>query len=266
MSTDDALSLDALFAVSGKKALVTGGSRGIGRMVATGLLANGVDVLVAARTSEELDAAVAELSLLGECNGVAADVTTDEGRRALVDAVAAHGGLDILVNNAGMAIPDPLGTASADAAAAMLALNVTAPLLLTQALLSPLRAGATAEDPARVVMIGSVDGIRVPVAPLFTYGASKAAVHSLTRQLAHALSADHITVNAIAPGMFESAMTAPMLAAPGMEERIVSAIPAGRIGSPEDIAAAVIYLSSRAGAYLDGTVIPVDGGVSTTHG
>jgi NAD(P)-dependent dehydrogenase (short-subunit alcohol dehydrogenase family) len=115
-------------------------------------------------------------------------------------------------------------------------------------------------------MVGSVDGIRVPAAPLFTYGASKAALHSLTRQLAHALAPDHITVNAVAPGMFESAMTAPMLAAPGMQERIASAIPAGRIGAPQDVAAAVVYLSSRAGAYLDGVVIPVDGGVSTTHG
>jgi len=263
---DDAFSLDSLFGIAGKRALVTGGSRGIGRMVATGLVANGAEVLVAARNADELEATVEELSGLGTCSGVAADVTTDHGRQSLVDAVTALGGLDILVNNAGMARPDPLGTANADDAAAMLALNVTAPLLLTQALLGPLREGATPEDPARVVMVGSVDGIRVPAAPLFTYGASKAALHSLTRQLAHALAPDHITVNAVAPGMFESAMTAPMLAAPGMQERIASAIPAGRIGAPQDVAAAVVYLSSRAGAYLDGVVIPVDGGVSTTHG
>ncbi len=263
--SDTDLSIDSLFSVAGKRALVTGGSRGIGRMIASALLSNGAEVIIASRTADDVDAAVSELSKLGNCSGVAADVATEAGRSALVDAVGAAGGLDILVNNAGMAVPESPAGADADLSAAMLALNVTAPLLLTQALAEQLKDGATAHDPARVVMIGSVDGIRVPVTPLFTYGASKAAVHSLTRQLAHTLNGEHVTVNAIAPGMFESAMTERVLAAPGMQERIEAGIPLGRIGAPQDIAAAVLFLAGSGGSYLTGTLIPVDGGVSTNH-
>ncbi len=256
-------SVGNLFRVSGKRALVTGGSRGIGHMIAEGLLANGARVTIAARGTEQLESAVAELSAVGDCDGVVADVATPEGRRTMLDATAE--GLDILVNNAGMAVPESPTGADAELSAAMLSTNVTAPLLLTQALLPALTDAATAADPARVVMVGSIDGIRVPATSLFTYGASKAALHSLTRHLAHALAAEHVTVNAIAPGMFESAMTERMLAAPGMQERIEASIPLGRIGSPADMAAAVLYLCGRAGAYLTGAVIPVDGGVSTNH-
>ena len=256
-------SVENLFGVSGKRALVTGGSRGIGRMIAEGLLANGATVTVAARSPEQVESAVTELSEVGDCDGVVADVGTPEGRQAMSDAVTE--GLDVLVNNAGMAMPGSPTEADAERSAAMLNTNVTAPLLLTQALLPALTDAASATDPARVVMVGSIDGIRVPATSLFTYGASKAALHSLTRHLAHTLAADHITVNAIAPGMFESAMTERMLAAPGMQERIEASIPLGRIGSSTDMAAAVLYLCGRAGAYLTGTVIPVDGGVSTNH-
>ena len=258
-----AFALESLFGVESRSALVTGGTRGIGRMISSALLANGAEVTVAARSEEQLEASVEELGAIGTCRGVLADVATEEGRAALVDAVG--DGLDILVNNAGMAVPESPTGADADRSAAMFATNVTAPLLLTQALLPALTNGATQADPARVVMVGSVDGIRVPVTPLFSYGASKAAVHSLTRHLAHSLAPEHVNVNAIAPGMFESAMTERMLAAPGMLERIEGAIPLGRIGSPQDMAAAVLYLCSRGGAYLTGVVVPVDGGVSTNH-
>ena len=260
------LGVEALFGVTDRSALVTGASRGIGRMIAEGLVVNGARVLIAARASQDLERTVSELGSLGSCEAVESDVTTADGRAAIVQAVSERGSLDLLVNNAGMAVPESFGSIDPDAAAAMLELNLTAPLLLTDALLPALRRAADAADPSRVVMIGSVDGIRVPKAPLFTYGASKAALHSLTRQLAHALATDHINVNAIAPGMFPSAMTEAMLAAPGMLERINAAIPAGRIGGTQDITAAVLYLASRAGAYLNGAVIPVDGGVSTTHG
>ncbi len=263
--TQGSLRIESLFSLEAKRAVVTGASRGIGRMIAKGLVANGVEVLLAARPSTDLDDTVAELGASGSCERVEADVTTAEGREAIVAALGGRG-LDLLVNNAGVATPEPFGSIGAEASAAMLELNLTAPLLLTQALAEELARNASAGDPSSVVMIGSVDGIRVPMAPLFTYGASKAALHSLTRQLAHALVDQHITVNAIAPGMFPSAMTEPMLAAPGMAERINAAIPAGRIGASEDITAAVIYLASRAGSYLNGAVIPVDGGVSTTHG
>ena len=263
MSDPSELSIANLFGVTGKRALVTGGTRGIGRMIAEGLLANGGEVIIAARTEDDVATATEELSRLGSCTGVVADLATEDGRAAVVAAVG--DGLDILVNNAGIAVPDPVGRATAETSAAMLGLNITVPLLLTQDLLPALRAGASADDPARVVMIGSVDGLRVPVTPLYTYGASKAGLHALTRQLAHGLIGEHVTVNAVAPGMFESAMTERVLSAPGMKERIEGGIPAGRIGSPADAAAAVIYLASRAGAYLTGAVIPVDGGVST-HG
>jgi NAD(P)-dependent dehydrogenase (short-subunit alcohol dehydrogenase family) len=259
------LGVDRLFAVDGKVAVVTGGSRGIGRMIAAGLLANGATVHLVARNEEEVGATVEGLEGTGSAHACVADVATPEGRAAVAEAVAGHGRLDILVNNAGAAIAEPLGHAGPDAAAAMFGLNVTAPFLLTQELLPLLRAAAGPEDPARVVMVGSVDGLRVPFAPLFSYGASKAALHTLTRELAHALAGDNVTVNAIAPGMFESRMTERMLAAPGMRERIESGIPVGRIGSAEDIAGAVLYLCSRAGNYLTGAVIPIDGGVST-HG
>lgn len=255
--------LQSLFGVNGKRAIVTGGSRGIGRMISSALLANGASVTIAARSADQLDRAVAELSAIGDCSGLVADVATEDGRHALAEG--ASEGLDILVNNAGMAIPESATGADADRSAAMLSTNVTAPLLLTQSLLDQLRDGATLQDPARVVMVGSVDGIRVPVTPLFTYGASKAALHSLTRHLAHSLAGEHVNVNAIAPGMFESAMTERTLAAPGMQERIEAGIPLGRIGSPEDMAAAVLYLCGRGGAYLTGAIIPVDGGVSTNH-
>ena len=192
--------LESLFGVESRSALVTGGTRGIGRMISSALLANGAEVTVAARSEEQLEASVEELGAIGKCRGVLADVATEEGRAALVDAVG--DGLDILVNNAGKAVPESPTGAEADRSAAMFATNVTAPLLLTQALLPALTNGATQADPARVVMVGSVDGIRVPVTPLFSYGASKAAVHSLTRHLAHSLAPEHVNVNAIAPGMF----------------------------------------------------------------
>jgi NAD(P)-dependent dehydrogenase (short-subunit alcohol dehydrogenase family) len=175
------------------------------------------------------------------------------------------GHVDILVNNAGAAWGAPLGQFPASGFDKVLNINVRAPYLLTQALLEQLKAEATAEDPARVIMIGSIDGFVVPIGDNFSYSASKAGVHMLARHLAHNVARDNITVNTIAPGPFRSKMMGYLLDDPDSRARIARAVPRKRIGTPEDVAGAVIYLSSRAGAYLTGALIPVDGGLST-HG
>lgn len=266
MTDSSALPLGDLFSVEGKVAIVTGGSRGIGAMIARGLVSNGVTVYISARKAEPCDAMAEELSAIGPCHSVPADLATEEGRAALVDRIAADGNqLDILVNNAGAAWGAPLGEFPEAGFDKVMNINVTAPFLLTQALLPQLRASATAEDPSRVIMIGSIDGIRVPVGDNFSYSASKAGIHMLARHLAHFVVGDHITVNSIAPGPFESKMMAYMLDDPGTRSMVEQSVPRGRIGSPEDVAGTVLYLSSRAGAYVTGAVIPLDGG-SSTHG
>jgi NAD(P)-dependent dehydrogenase (short-subunit alcohol dehydrogenase family) len=255
-----------LFDVRGKVAVVTGGSRGIGAMIARGLVTNGVRTYITARKAEACDATAAELSELGECISLPADLSTAEGLESFVGALTEREDqLDILVNNAGAAWGAPLGEFPEHGFDKVLDINVKAPFFLTQALLGLLRASGTAEDPARVIMIGSIDGIRVPVGDNFSYSASKAGVHMLARHLAHFVVGDHITVNTIAPGPFESKMMAYMLETPEARSMVESAVPRGRIGSPEDVAGTVIFLSSRAGAFLTGAVIPLDGGIST-HG
>jgi NAD(P)-dependent dehydrogenase (short-subunit alcohol dehydrogenase family) len=263
---DAGLRIQDLFDVSGKVAVVTGGSRGIGAMIARGLVTNGVRTYITARKADACDATAAELSELGECVSLPADLSTEEGLGSFVAALAdREDRLDVLVNNAGATWGAPLGEYPAGGFEKVLGINVEAPFLLTQALLPQLRAAATAEDPARVVMIGSIDGIRVPVTDNFAYSASKAGIHMLARHLAHTLVGDHITVNTIAPGPFESKMMAFVLDDPDSRRMVESGVPRGRIGSPEDVAGTVIFLASRAGAFLTGAVIPVDGGLST-HG
>jgi len=255
-----------LFDVSGKVAVVTGGSRGIGEMIARALVTNGVRTYITARKADACDATAAALSALGECISLPADLATADGLDAFVTALSEREDrLDILVNNAGAAWGAPLGEFPAQGWDKVLDINMKAPFLLTQALLPQLRAAADPEDPARVIMIGSIDGIRVPIGDNFSYSASKAGVHMLARHLAHFVVDDHITVNTIAPGPFESKMTSYMLDDPGTRDMVVRAVPRGRIGTPEDIAGTVIYLASRAGAYLTGALIPLDGGLST-HG
>ena len=263
---DADLGINGLFDVRGKVAVVTGGSRGIGAMIARGLVTNGVRTYITARKAEACDATAAELSELGECHSIPADLSTEEGLATFVTAFAEREDrLHVLVNNAGAAWGAPLGEFPAKGFDKVLDINVKAPFMLTQALLPRLRAAASAEDPARVVMIGSIDGIRVPVGDNFSYSASKAGVHMLARHLAHFVVGDHITVNTIAPGPFESKMMAYMLDVPGGREMVESVVPRGRMGSPEDVAGTVIFLCSRAGAFLTGAVLPLDGGIST-HG
>jgi NAD(P)-dependent dehydrogenase (short-subunit alcohol dehydrogenase family) len=255
-----------LFGVEGKVAIVTGGSRGIGYMIAEGLVTNGVTTYITSRKASELEAAATELSKLGRCVAIPADLATDEGLGAFTGAFTdAEDQLHILVNNAGAAWGAPLGEFPASGFDKVLNINVRAPFLLTQALLPQLRAAATEEDPARVIMIGSIDGVMVPLGDNFSYSASKAGIHMLARHLAHNVVGENITVNTIAPGPFRSKMMGYLLDDPDSRARIARAVPRKRIGTPEDMAGAVIFLASRAGAYLTGTLIPVDGGLST-HG
>lgn len=257
------MKIDELFSVRGKVAVVTGGSRGIGRMIASGLVANGVRTYITARKAEACDAAAAELSEHGECISIPADLSTVEGVEGFVAAFGEREDhLDILVNNAGAAWGAPLGEFPELGFDKVMAINVKAPFLLTQALLPHLRARATADDPARVIMIGSIDGLRVPVGDNFSYSASKAGIHMLARHLGAFVVGDHITVNSIAPGPFESKMMEYRLGDPESRRQIEAANPRGRIGTPEDVAGTVIYLASRAGAFTTGVVIAVDGGIS----
>lgn len=255
-----------LFAVDGKSVLVTGGSRGIGLMIARGFVEAGADVIISSRKADVCDAVAAELSAVGKCGAIPGDLSTTEGADRLAEAVLARESrLDVLINNAGATWGAPLEAYPESAFDKLWAVNVKAIFRLTTALLPGLRAAATPDDPARVINIGSVDGIRVPAMEVYAYSATKAAVHMLTRSLAHQLAPEHITVNAIAPGPFESKMMAFALDNPAMRAGIEQDVPLGRIGRPDDMAGAAIYLASRAGSYLTGAVIPVDGGL-TTHG
>lgn len=250
-----------LFSLTGKVALVTGGSRGIGLMIARGYVEAGVRVYISSRKAEVCEEIAAELSTIGFCVALPADLSTEaECQRLAAELAAREDRLDILVNNAGATWGAPIEDFDEAAWERVLALNVKGVFHLTKAVLPLLRSAGTAEEPARVINIGSIDGIHVPILDTFSYSASKAAVHQLTRHLAKSL-APEITVNAIAPGPFESKMMAATLEAVG--DQIASAAPLKRIGRPDDMAGVAIFLASRAGSYLTGTIIPVDGGIAT---
>jgi len=247
-----------LFDLSGKVAVVTGGSRGIGAMIARGFVSNGVRTYITARREDELQATAAELSEIGECIAMPANLSTLEGVKAFAAAVAEREErLHILVNNAGASWGATVDEFPEGGWDKVMDLNVKALFFLTQALLPKLRAAGTAEDPARVVNIGSINGLSYAPLLNYSYTASKAAVHHLSRQLAVDLAADNINVNAIAPGFFPSKMTAHMLE---HEAEMVKDIPRGRIGTPEDAAGAAIFLCSRASAFVTGNVLALDGG------
>ncbi|MFI6519651.1 SDR family oxidoreductase [Spirillospora sp. NPDC050679] len=249
-----------LFSLAGKNALVTGGTRGIGLMIARGLLqAGAARVVVSSRKPEACEKAAAELAEFGTAVPVPADISTEAECLRLAEAVG-DGPLHILVNNAGATWGAPLAEFPASAWDKVVDLNLKAPFYLTRALLPRLREAATPDDPARVINIGSVDGIMTP-GERYSYTASKAGIHQLTRVLAKELGPEGVTVNAIAPGPFESKMMAATLDAFG--DVIASTVPLRRIGRPDDMAGAAVYLASRAGAYVNGAVIPVDGGLTT---
>jgi NAD(P)-dependent dehydrogenase (short-subunit alcohol dehydrogenase family) len=262
------LKLDHLFSVAGKVALVTGGSRGIGEMIAAGLLANGATVYISSRKADVCDATAERLSAEygGTCVSLPADLSNLDGVDALAAALREHESrLDILVNNAGVSWGAPLEEFPEVGWDKVFDTNVKGVFFLTQRLLPLLEAGATAEDPARVINIGSIDGLRTPVFDTHSYGPSKAAVHALTRQMAAKLVTRHVLVNAIAPGPFPTWMLSTGVGTGGDVEgtdweAVGAMMPSGRVGSPEDIAGLTIFLSSRAGAYVVGEVIALDGG------
>jgi NAD(P)-dependent dehydrogenase (short-subunit alcohol dehydrogenase family) len=258
------MSANELFSIKDKVALVTGGSRGIGLMIARGFVEAGAKTYISSRKAEVCDEVAAELSKMGTCVSLPADLGTEAGCRRLADALAAQEErLHILVNNAGANWGAPLSEYPDAGWEKVFALNVKGVFHLTRFLVPLLEKAASDDDPARVINIGSIDGLQAPMLDTYAYSSSKAAVHQLTRVLAHRLAAQRITVNAIAPGPFESKMMAETLQRFG--EQIRASCPLGRIGRPDDMAGTAIFLASRAGAYLTGAVIPVDGGISTRH-
>ena len=260
MTTAD---LQRLFGLDGKTALVTGGTRGIGMMIARGLLQAGATVVISSRKAEACEQAVAALSAFGEVRAVPADLSRhEECERLAADVIVHTDSLDILVNNAGATWGEPLESFPPAAWDRVLDLNLKSPFWMVQELLPALRRAGTQEDPARVINIGSIDGIHVSPMSTYSYSTSKAAIHQLTRVLAKELGPQHITVNAVAPGPFPSKMMAATLDTFG--EAIAASAPLRRIGRDDDMAGIAIFLASRAGSYLNGAVIPVDGGIATT--
>jgi NAD(P)-dependent dehydrogenase (short-subunit alcohol dehydrogenase family) len=253
-----------LFSVRGKVALVTGGSRGIGLMIARGLVEAGGRVYISSRKAQVCDEVAQELSAVGECVSLPADVGDDAGARGLAAALREREEkLHILVNNAGATWGAPLEDYPESAFDKLWAVNVKGPFRRTTELLPVLRAAATPDDPARVVNIGSIAGHTAGRGDAWAYGPSKAAIHQLTRHLAARLTDDNITVNAIAPGPFESKMMAYLLDDSEGRKAVERGVPLGRIGAPADAAGATIFLCSRAGAYITGAVLPLDGGASS---
>ena len=255
--------MNDLFSLQGRVALVTGGSRGIGQMIAAGFVAQGARVYVSSRKAEACAATAAELSARGECIALPADVSTLAGAQGLAQAFAAREPvLDILVNNAGAAWGESFDTFPEKGWDKVVDLNMKAPFFLTQALIGSLRAAARTRV-AKVINIVSIDGISVNQWETYSYAASKAGLIHLTRRMSLALIKDNIAVSAIAPGAFASEMNRDARDNPA---EAVKRIPAGRIGSDEDMAGAAIYLASRAGDYVVGSTLVVDGGITLARG
>lgn len=249
-----------LFSIAGKVALVTGGSRGIGLMIARCFVAAGATVYVSSRKAAACEAAAKELSRHGRCHALPADVSRMDDIARIAESLGAREGLlDILVNNAGATWGAPLGQFPEQGWDKVMDLNVKTPFYLTSELAPELRAAASFERPAKVINIASIDGIAVNPQETYPYAASKAGLIHLTRRMAKTLIADNIVCSAIAPGAFASDMN---IAARDQTEAVASQVPARRIGTDEDMAGAAIYLASRAGDYVVGATLTVDGGVA----
>ncbi len=254
------VSVSELFSIAGKVALVTGGSRGIGLMIARGFVEAGARVYISSRSAETCGQVAEELSAIGECVPLAMDLSTVAACEAMAaELTRREGRLHILVNNAGTAWGEPLEAYQEAGFDKVTNLNLKSVFFLTRELLPLLEKAATPADPARVINIGSIDGIRVPEVENYAYSAVKAAVHHMTRVLAVRLGGRMVTVNAVAPGLFESKMTRQLLDT--YRQQIEADCPLGRIGAPADMVGIAVFLASRAGAYVNGATIPVDGGL-----
>lgn len=255
---------EQLFSVEGKVGLITGGTRGIGLMIAEGLVRCGARVYVSSRKADACEETEAELSKYGECTALPGDVSTVEGCKALGDALREkEDHLDILVNNAGTTWSLPIDDFHEKAWDKVVDLDMKSPFFLTQALLPLLRKGAGAGSPASVINISSINGLRPSGLQNYSYVAAKAGLAQMSVQMAADLVGDHINVNVIAPGLFKSKMTAPLFANEEARMAMLSGIPMGRSGSMENVAGLVAFLSSEAGNFLSGVIIPCDGGAST---
>jgi NAD(P)-dependent dehydrogenase (short-subunit alcohol dehydrogenase family) len=257
--------LDKLFSLEGKNALVTGAATGIGRMAATALIEAGATVMIASRKGEACEAVAKELNAMGakgKAVGFAGDVGTEEGINALVKEVKSRTDtLNILINNAGVTWGEPIDTFPYAAWSKVMDVNVTGVFHLSQQLMPLLEAAATKEDPARVINLGSVMGDAALGEGAYSYAASKAAVHHITKIMARELAERNITFNAFAPGPFQSKMTAFATATEEQADHVGQGVPLGRIGEPDDIAGATLYLCGKGGAYITGAILPLDGGI-----
>ncbi len=259
------MSMQSLFDVSGKVAVVTGGSSGIGAMMARGLIENGARVYITARKPERLAAMAEELSQLGECTAIPGDMSTVEGIEAFVAEIGKHESrIDILINNAGANWSAPIESFPEKGWDKVMDINIKSIFFATQKFIPLLKAAGSGEDPARVINIASINGIRNSGMPTYAYSASKSGVIHLTRHLATDLASMGINVNAIAPGLFPSDMTKQIVENDGMTEYVLSQIPRGRMGKPEDIAGTAIYLCSQASSWMTGQTVVLDGGMIST--
>ncbi|WAL39644.1 SDR family oxidoreductase [Brevibacterium sp. BRM-1] len=254
---------DELFSVTGKTVLVTGGSRGIGYMIAQGMAARGARVIISSRKADACAQAQRALAEFGDVTAIPADVADPDAATGLIAQVEERfGELHVLINNAGAAWGAPFDEFPLHGWSKVLGVNVVAPFVLVQRARALLEASGSQDDPARVINIGSIDGLRVPEFDNFSYSASKAGIHMLTRHMAHEL-APRILVNAIAPGPFPTQMLGGAIAENGGEEAARERNPLGRFGTPDDATGMTVFLASRASSYITGAIIPLDGGAST---
>jgi NAD(P)-dependent dehydrogenase (short-subunit alcohol dehydrogenase family) len=252
----------SLFDLTGKFALVTGGAQGLGRMIAEGLLQAGATVAITSRKTDVCEQAAAEMTPLGRCVPLPADLSTPEAAVELVARYrAAVGPCHILVNNAGKTWGGDIDSFPDKAWPGVMAVNVQTPFTMVRELLPELAAAGTSDDPARVINIGSIAGIKTERLHAYSYAASKAAVHMMTRDLAGDLADRNITVNAVIPGFFPTKMTAHMRDEEKVDPTLLAHIPLRRLGKPEDIAGIVVFLCGRGAGYITGAQIPVDGGI-----
>ncbi|MEP3071417.1 SDR family oxidoreductase [Maricaulis sp.] len=256
--------LDTLFSLEGRTALITGGSRGIGEMIAEGYVRAGAKVYISSRKAPDCLATAERLSELGTCIALPADVSGADGAQALAKQYLEHeDALDILVNNAGAAWGAPFEEFPESGWDKVMDLNVKSPFFLTQALFGALKANASPERPSKVINIASIDGLSVNMMETYSYAASKSGLIHLTKRMALELVKSNVVVTAIAPGAFASSMNK---AARDHADLVSNYVPSGRIGTPEDMAGAAIFLASRAGDYVVGSTLIVDGGVAHTRG